>query len=146
MRKDLLNQLSAFEVFIDRFEAIIDEVKNLDKVKNGEVSIKEFDLRCNIRPNDPIIFPIPTTILEFLEIWHWVQACHANYLSSIDNDGTPDEIYLDVFWNDTETNTAHYINKTLWMFLKKDGVHYENEEKFDPRKYDGEIVAQNLIG
>lgn len=137
MRKELLDKITAFEIFMERLDTLIDTIREDEEVKNGTRSIDEFDLRFQDQMGDSIVFNIPQTILDFLEIWHWVLSMHKLYLAGKTDDKMPDEIFLDVYWNNVEANSAFYEEeKTIWMYFQDDGVHYDNEEEFNPALYD----------
>ena len=136
MRKELLNKLKDFEVFIERLDSLIDEIRQDEEVKNGRRSLDEFDLRFQNVKGDSVVFNIPNTILDFLEIWHWVNSMYNIFLAGKTNEVIPNEIFLDVYWNNVDINSAFYEGKTIWIYFEYDGVHYDNEEEFNPALYE----------
>lgn len=129
MTTDLLNQFRNFEIFAEKMEQIVEEVKkNHLKDEDGNTyDFKQFDLR-----DDAIgsIYSLPTTIKDYAYLWEYVQNRYKGYLADWENPSMPNEMFFDVFWNNVDANSAFYDGLTLWIYFDYEyGIYYDTDEE-----------------
>lgn len=128
MTKEMLNALEDFEIFIERVEGLLNEIKTDPAVVKGNCDYNHFDLRTY----DGEIFSLPSTLRDYLEMWEYVCERYNMFLA---NDKNPDEMFFDVYFNDVEVNSAFYDNKAMWVFFDKEkGFSYEKDENLEAEK------------
>ena len=74
MTKELLNQLKDFEIFVERLEKFIEEIKSDKTLQEAGFKLKDMDFRTK----DDAIFPIPTKLEDYFDIWKDVKECANN--------------------------------------------------------------------
>ena len=147
MTKDMLNQLKDFEIFVEKLEIFIEDIKETE-LENGKYQLKEFDLRNDAGD----IFPIPTKLEDYFEIWEIVKKHHNDFKQSLNfQEHMPNETFLDVYWNDVDANMAHYVGHAFWAYFDEEfGVFYDDSkdvvEKINIRKIYNIIKEEGEIG
>ena len=148
MTIELQNQLKPFEIFAEKMEAIVEEIKNghLSDEDGNTFRIEDFDLR-NDEDGDSNIISLPMNIEDYFDIWKYVKARYEEYCADCENPLMPNEMFFDVYWNNVEANAAFYEDVTLWIFFDYEyGIYYmEDEEIIEKiRKRDEELAkAEN---
>lgn len=122
MTPALLEQFKGFEVFAEKMESIVEEVKknHLKDDKGNTYDFKDFDLR-----DDKIgmIDTMPSTLEDYLSLWRYVQERFNDYLL----DGK-EYMYFDVYWNDAKANSAYFDDLTLWIYFDSEfGIYYDTD-------------------
>ena len=121
MTKEMLNELEQFEIFVEKMECLVQEIKNDEGVKSGKYKFEHFDLRFTASDNGDI-FSVPTKLEDYFELWQFVKERQQMYLN---NEKDANELFFDVWWNDVEGNSAYYDNKVLWVFFHdNDKIEY----------------------
>lgn len=100
----LMNQLQAFEGFVESLDEFIKSVKRQDN--------ETFDLRTSYGD----IFNFPITLTDYMEIWESIMDFRLQ-------NNQPNDTFLDVYANYTKENYAQFIDKTMWV--KWDGPKFE---------------------
>jgi len=121
-----------FEKFVKKINELIAELKenHLTDDEGNTYKIEDFDFRA-YNDVDSIIFSLPTTEADFKEMWDFVQEKYNEYIADPENDNIPDEMYFDVFWNNTKANCAFYEEGvTLWIYFDYEfGIYYDDDTK-----------------
>lgn len=145
MTPNLLEQFRDFEIFAEKMEEIVEEIKrsHLTDEDGNIYELKDFDLRDDVIGS---VDSLPTTIKDYAYLWDYVQNRYKEYLADCENPLMPNEMYFDVYWNNIEGNAAFYDNLTLWIFFDYEyGIFYEDDfdiiEKISQRE---KSLAQNL--
>lgn len=114
MTKELIYQLKNFEIFVEKIEIFVNEIKQ-------KYHVKDLPL-LDLRSIDGNIFALPNKLEDFFELWNEVQEVYKSYQS--DNQAVT-EMFFDLYFNDTEINTAFYDDKTFWVYFNEEGFYYE---------------------
>ena len=115
MTLELQNQLKPFEIFAEKMEAIVEEIKN------GHLSDED---------GNSNIISLPMNIEDYFDIWKYVKARYEEYRADYENPLTPNEMFFDVYWNNVEANAAFYEDVTLWIFFDYEyGIYYMEDEE-----------------
>lgn len=127
MTTELLSKLKDFEIFVEKMEEIVEEVKknHLTDDDGNTYNLEDFDLR-----DDEVgsIDSLPTTIKDYANIWDYVQQRYNEYLSDCENPLMPNEMYFDVYWNNVESNSDSYEDLTLWIYFDYEyGIFYDSD-------------------
>ena len=127
MKKETLDQLKDFEIFIERMEKFVDEIKSDEVLKTLDNNFDHYDLRSK----DGDIFPLPNTLQEYLDMWKCIAQCARDYY--IENDLEKRELYgmneffFDLYWNDVKGNSAYYQDEVFWVrFDDTNGICYQD--------------------
>ena len=131
MTLELQNQLKPFEIFAEKMEAIVEEIKNehLSDEDGNTFRIEDFDLR-NDEDGDSNIISLPMNIEDYFDIWKYVKARYEEYRADCENPLMPNEMFFDVYWNNVEANSAFYEYVTLWIFFDYEyGIYYMEDEE-----------------
>ena len=144
MTIELLNQLKDFEIFTEKMEGIVEEVKkNHLKDDNGNTyKFEDFDLRDDVIGN---VDSLPTTIKDYSNLWDYVQQRYKEYLSDYENPFMPNEMYFDVYWCNVESNSAFFEDLTLWIYFDYEyGIYYDTDVEICDkiRKRDDELASK----
>lgn len=149
MTPNLLEEFRDFEIFTEKMEEIVEEIKRshlTDEEGNVIYKIEHFDLR-----DDKIgsVASIPETLEDYLHLWRYVQERFNEYLVNCDNPDYPNEMFFDVYWNSVEANSAFYDDLAIWIYFDYEyGVFYESDteiiEKVRKRDERIERLARNL--
>lgn len=129
MTTELINQFRDFEIFAEKMEALVEEVKKSHlKDENGNTyEFKDFDLRDDVIGS---VDSLPTTIKDYAHLWDYVQNRYNEYLADCENPLMPNEMYFDVYWNNVEDNAAFFDDVTLWIFFDYEyGIYYQDDEE-----------------
>lgn len=129
MTKELLNQLQPFEIFVERMEKFVEEIKTDEVLKKAGFKLEDMDLRTK----DGDIFSIPTKLEDYFDLWKEVKSCADDYYKEPDIDKREiwglNEFFLDLYWNDVAGNSAYYQDMVFWVFFDDTkGIHYELDE------------------
>lgn len=129
MTKELLNQLKSFEIFVEKMEAIVEEVKKnyLTDDEGNTYKLEDFDLR-----DDEVgsVDSLPLKLEDYFGLWNYVKCRYEKYLASCENPLMPNEMYFDVYWNNVEANSAFFDDVTLWIFFDYEyGIYYQDDEE-----------------
>lgn len=144
MTIELLNQLKDFEIFTEKMEGIVEEVKkNHLKDDNGNTyKFEDFDLRDDVIGN---VDSLPTTIKDYSNLWDYVQQRYKEYLSDYENPLMSNEMYFDVYWCNVESNSAFFEDLTLWIYFDYEyGIYYDTDVEICDkiRKRDDELASK----
>lgn len=132
MTKEMQDQLQPFEIFIERMEQFVEDVKNyhLTDEAGNVYNLKDFDIRDTSKSPDSVEFALPTSLEEYLEIWRYVQSQYEKYLQNYDNISYPNAMFFDLYWNDVEANSAFYDNLAIWIYFDYEfGIYYEGDKE-----------------
>ena len=127
MTTELINQFRDFEIFAEKMEEIVEEVKNshLKDDDGNTYKFEHFDLRDDVIGS---IDSLPTTIKDYAHLWDYVQQRYNEYLSDCENPLMPSEMYFDVYWNNVESNPAFFDDLTLWIYFDYEyGIFYDSD-------------------
>lgn len=125
MTTELINQFRDFEIFAEKMEALVEAVKNDEENKKNKWGINQFDLRDD---NIGMVGSMPKTLKDYLNLWEYVQQRYKEYLENYKNPLMPCEMFFDVYWNDTEANSAFYDGLTLWIYFDYEyGIYYDTD-------------------
>lgn len=133
MTIELLNQLKDFEIFVERLEKFIEEIKSDKTLQEAGFKLEDMDFRTK----DDAIFPIPTKLEDYFDIWKDVKECANNYYSEKDLEKREvwglSEYFLDLYWNDVAGNTAYYQDMVFWVYFSDEkGICYDVDETNTP--------------
>lgn len=133
MTIELLNQLKDFEIFVERLEKFIEEIKSDKTLQEAGFKLEDMDFRTK----DNEIFPIPTKLEDYFDIWKDVKECANNYYSEKDLEKREvwglSEYFLDLYWNDVKGNTAYYQDMVFWVYFSDEkGICYDVDETNTP--------------
>lgn len=129
MTKELLNQLQPFEIFVERMEKFVEEIKTDEVLKKAGFKLEDMDLRTK----DGDIFSIPTKLEDYFDLWNAVKSCADDYYKEPDMDKREiwglNEFFFDLYWNDVAGNSAYYQDMAFWVFFDDTkGIYYELDE------------------
>lgn len=132
MTKEMLDQIKNFEIFVERLEAFVEEIKSDEVLKKAGFKLEEMDLRTK----DGDIFPIPQKLEDYFEIWSCVKDCADDYFKEPDIEKREiwglNEFFLDLYWNDIEGKSAYYQDMVFWVFFDDaKGIVYDYDEVSD---------------
>lgn len=144
MTKELLNQLKPFEIFVEKMEAIVEEVKknHLTDDEGNTYKLEDFDLRDDVIGS---VDSLPLKLEDYFGLWNYVKGRYEEYLASCENPLMPNEMYFDVYWNNVEANSAFFDNLTLWIYFDYEfGIYYDTDEEICDkiRKRDDELASK----
>lgn len=127
MKKETLDQLRDFEIFVERMEKFVDEIKSDEILLDFDSNFNHYDLRTK----DGDIFPLPNTLREYLDMWECVAQCAHEYYTENDLEKREpygmDEFFFDLYWNDIEGNSAYYQDEVFWVwFDDTKGICYQD--------------------
>lgn len=133
MTIELLNQLKDFEIFVERLEKFIEEIKSDKTLQEAGFKLEDMDFRTK----DDEIFPIPTKLEDYFDIWKDVKECANDYYSEKDLEKREvwglSEYFLDLYWNDVKGNTAYYQDMVFWVYFSDEkGICYDVDETNTP--------------
>lgn len=129
MTKELLNQLQPFEIFVEKMEAIVEEVKknHLTDDEGNTYKLEHFDLRDDVIGS---VDSLPLKLEDYFGLWNYVKGRYEEYLASCENPLMPNEMFFDVYWNNVEANSAFFDDVTLWIFFDYEyGIYYQDDEE-----------------
>lgn len=125
MTTELINQFRDFEIFAEKMEALVEAVKNDEEHKKNKWGIEQFDLRDD---SIGMVDSMPKTLKDYFNLWEYVQQRYKEYLENYKNPLMPCEMFFDVYWNDTEANSAFYDGLTLWIYFDYEyGIYYDTD-------------------
>ena len=142
MTTELINQFRDFEIFAEKMEALVEAVKNDEENKKNKWGIEHFDLRDD---SIGMVDSMPKTLKDYLNLWEYVQQRYKEYLENCENPNMPNEMFFDVYWNDTEANSAFYDGLTLWIYFDYEfGIYYDTDAEICDkiRKRDDELESK----
>jgi hypothetical protein len=133
MTTELLEQLKDFEIFVERLEKFIGRVKSDETFRKKGFKLEDMDLRTK----DDEIFPIPTKLEDYFDIWKDVKDCANDYYSEKDLEKREvwglNEYFLDLYWNDVKGNTAYFQDMVFWVYFSDEkGICYDVDETNTP--------------
>lgn len=129
MTLELQNQLKSFEIFSEKMEAIVEEIKNnhLTDEDGNTFRLEDFDLRSD-EDGDSDIISLPMNIGDYFDLWTYVKARYEVYLADCENPLIPKEMFFDVYLNKVEANAAFYEDVTLRIFFDYEyGIYYYDD-------------------
>ena len=126
MKKELLKQLEDFEIFVERMEKFVDEIKSDEILLNLDPNFDHYDLRTK----DGDIFCLPNTLQDYLDMWKCVAQCSRDYYIETDVEKRElygmNEFFFDLYWNDVKGNSAYYQDEVFWVeFDDQKGIVYK---------------------
>jgi len=127
MTIELINQFRDFEIFAEKMEEIVEEVKkhHLKDNDGNTYKFEHFDLRDDVIG---CIGSLPTTINDYANLWYYVQERYNEYLSDCENPLMPNEMYFDVYYNNVELNSAFFDDLTLLIYFDYEyGIFYDSD-------------------
>lgn len=130
MTTNLQKQLIPFEIFMEKMEKVVEEVKK-SHLSDGVTTfeLKDFDFRGYDFENNSVIFPIPSTLDDYYEMYKFVQENYKLYLENVFSLTIPNEMYFDLFWNSVETNSAFYDHLALYIYFDYEfGIYYDDSD------------------
>lgn len=130
MTTKLQNQLIPFEIFMEKMEKVVEEVKK-SHLSDGVTTfeLKDFDFRSYDFENNSVIFPIPSTLDDYYEMYKFVQENYKLYLDNVFNLTIPNEMYFDLFWNSVVTNSAFEDNLAFYIYFDYEfGIYYADSD------------------
>lgn len=142
MTTELINQFRDFEIFAEKMEALVEAVKNDEENKKNKWGIEQFDLRDD---SIGMVDSMPKTLKDYFNLWEYVQQRYKEYLENCENPLMPNEMFFDVYWNDTEANSAFYDGLTLWIYFDYEyGIYYDTDVEICDkiRKRDDELASK----
>lgn len=117
MTKELLNQLQPFEIFVEKMEEFVEEIKFDNGLQKAGFKLEDMDLRTK----DGEIFPIPTKLEDYFDLWKEVRRCADDFFMEKDTEKRDvwglNEFFFDLYWNDVEHNSAYYQDMVFWVFF-----------------------------
>jgi len=125
MKQNTLNQMKDFEIFVEKMENLVEEVKKNHLIdKDGyQYRIEDFDLRdieC-----DTYKLPFNNKLSDYFEMWEKVQDKFDEYIA--DNDAA-NEMFFDLYWNNVKENAAYFDGLALWIFFDNEyGIFYMDD-------------------
>lgn len=133
MTIELLNQLKDFEIFVERLEKFIEKIKTDKILQVAGFKLEDMDFRTK----DDAIFPIPTKLEDYFDIWKDVKDCANDYYSEKDLEKREvwgvSEYFLDLYWNDVKGNTAYFQDMVFWVYFSDEkGICYDVDETNTP--------------
>lgn len=129
MTKEMLKQMESFEIFVERLEKFIKEIKSDKLLQKAGFKLEDMDFRTK----DDAIFPIPTKLEDYFDIWKDVKDCANDYYSEKDLEKREvwglSEYFLDLYWNDVKGNTAYFQDMVFWVYFSDEkGICYDVDE------------------
>jgi hypothetical protein len=81
MTPNLLEQFRDFEIFAEKMEEIVEEIKrsHLTDEDGNIYELKDFDLR-SFKGIDSVIYTLPKTLEDYMNLWNYVQEEFKEYL------------------------------------------------------------------
>lgn len=136
MTTQMQDQIKDFEIFVERMEAFVEEIKSDETLKKANFKLEDMDLRTK----DGEIFPVPTKLEDYFDLWVDVKKCADDYYSEKDLEKRElwgmNEYFFDLYWNDVEGNSAYYQDMAFWVYFDDTkGIVYT-----DPLEEEEEIV------
>ena len=133
MTIELISQLKDFEIFVERLEKFIEEIKANKTLQEAGFKLEDMDFRTK----DDAIFSIPTKLEDYFEIWKDVKECANSYYSEKDFEMMEiwgaNEYFLDLYWNDVAGHTAYYQDMVFWVYFSNEkGICYDVDETDTP--------------
>jgi len=133
MTIELLNQLKDFEIFVERLEKFIEEIKTDKILQVAGFKLEDMDFRTK----DDAIFTIPTKLEDYFDIWKDVKDCANDYYSEKDLEKKEvwglNEYFLDLYWNDVKGNTAYFQDMVFCVYFSDEkGICYDVDETNTP--------------
>lgn len=127
MKKKTLDQLKDFEIFVERMEKFVDDLKSDEVLKKLDRNFDHYDLRTN----DGDIFPLPNTLQDYFDMWRCVAQYAHEYYTEPDLGKRElygmDEFFFDLYWNDIKGNSAYYQDEVFWIrFDNVKGICYQD--------------------
>ena len=115
MKKETLEQMRDFEIFVERLEDFI------DKIDLDGYPIEQYDFRMpDINGLNNNIYSIPRTIKDYAEIWQDIIDIRDN-ITGYYKQAVGTCSFLDLYWNDTKENIADFANETFWVEYDENG-------------------------
>lgn len=126
MKKELLKQLEDFEIFMEKMEKFVDEIKSDEILLDFDSNFDHYDLRTK----DGDIFWLPNTLQDYLDMWKCVAQCSRDYYIETDLEKRElygmNEFFFDLYWNDVKGNSAYYQDEVFWVeFDDQKGIVYK---------------------
>lgn len=125
MTKEMLEEMKNFEIFVEKMEEIVVAVKTDEiNIENGW-GVEIFDLRDD---KIGLIDSLPKTLKDYAYLWEYVKERFNEYLADYDNPNMPNDMFFDVYWNDTQANRAEFDDLTLRIFFDYQyGIYYQSD-------------------
>ena len=128
MTKELLNQLKDFEIFVERMEKFIIQIKSDEKFINLDPNFKNYDLR----DKDGDVFELPCTIEDYFSLWQDVLIAYKRFQNEKDSKLRDAKGYnyffFDLYWNDVRDKypSAYYQDEFFVVnFDDEKGIYYK---------------------
>lgn len=115
MTKELLDQLQPFEIFVEKMEEFVEEIKSDKDIQKAGFKLEDMDLRTK----DGEIFSVPTKLEDYFDLWKEVRRCADDFFMEKDIEKRDiwglNEFFFDLYWNDVAGNSAYYQNMAFWI-------------------------------
>lgn len=119
MKKETLDQLKDFEIFVERMENFVERITEENK---EEYMMVDFDLRTP-QPFDTE-FDLPKRLEDYFPMWELVQEAYNKFKS---DENAADEFFFDLYWNDVSSSTAYYHDECFYVkFDDVKGICYQD--------------------
>lgn len=142
MKRNTLNQMKDFEIFVEKMENLVEEVKKNHLIdKDGyQYRIEDFDLRDCFGYGD--IYSLPHKLVDYFAIWERVQEQYNIFLT---DDDAANEMCFDLYWNNVEANAAYFDDLAFWIYFDKEyGIFYADDDDIQAKltERNNEIIKQ----
>lgn len=118
MKKETLEQLEDFEIFVERMEKFVERITEENK---EEYMMVDFDLRTP-QPFDTE-FSLPSKLEDYFPMWELVQKAYNKFKC---DENAADGFFFDLYWNDASSKTAYYHDEVFWVeFDDTKGIVYK---------------------
>lgn len=129
----MLNELKDFEIFVERMEKFVNDVKSDPIFIRLDPEFKNYDLRSpSLNMPDNEIFPLPTKLQDYFTMWQHICEKAEEYKNEkslgISGMRLADWVFFDLYWNDTNENNAYYQEECFSLWFTDDGITYEKPE------------------
>lgn len=133
MTKELLDQLQPFEIFVEKMEKFVEEIKTDEVLKKAGFKLEDMDLRTK----NADIFSIPINLEDYFDIWKCIldaaDDCYMEQSVAKREICGLDEFFFDLYWNDVEGNSAYYQDMVFWVYFSDEkGICYDLDETNTP--------------
>lgn len=127
MTRQLIYQLKDFEIFVERLEKFVNDVKKDEELIANDSDFTHYDLRN--KDGDP--FRLPRHLEDYFDMWEDVKKCYSAFMleenqEKIENIGM-NWTFFDLYWNDIENNSAYYQGDAFAVYFDRvKGIYYED--------------------
>ena len=115
MTKEMLNEMKDFELFVEKMEKFVGDIKADEVLKNAGMEIKYMDLRTF----DGEIFSLPNDLEDYFDMWQEIKGYYKKFKN---DENAMDEFFFDLYWNDVEANSAYFQDYAFWVGFDQQGI------------------------